>query len=44
MEKEENPNKENTTAETSDEIIGAEQRSEDKQDDNKGVEEKRIIS
>ena len=44
MEKEENPNKEDTTAETSDEIIGAEQQSEDKQDDNKGVEEEKELS
>ena len=32
MEKEENSNKENTTAETSGETIGAEQQSEDKQE------------
>ncbi|MDB3890080.1 nucleotide exchange factor GrpE [Candidatus Pelagibacter sp.] len=44
MEKEENPNKENTTAETSDETIGAEQQSENKQEDNNGVEEEKELS
>ena len=44
MEKEENPNKENTTAETSDETIGAEQQSEDKHEGNKGVEEEKELS
>jgi len=44
MEKEENPNKENTTAETSDETVGAKQQSENKQEDNKGVEEEKELS
>jgi len=44
MEKEENPNKENTTAETSDETIGAEQQSEDKQEDKKDVDEEKELS
>ena len=44
MEKEENPNKENTTAETPDETIGAEQQSEDKHEGNKGVEEEKELS
>ena len=44
MEKEENPNKENTTTETSDETIGAEQQSEDKHEGNKGVEEEKELS
>ena len=44
MEKEENPNKENTTAETSDETIRAEQQSENKQEDNKGEEEEKELS
>jgi len=44
MEKEENPNKENTIAETSDETIEAEQQSENKQEDNNGVEEEKELS
>ena len=44
MEKEENQNKENSTAETSDETIEAEQQSKDKQEDNKGVEEEKELS
>ena len=44
MEKEENPNKENTTAETSDETVGAKQQSENKQEDNKGLEEEKELS
>ena len=44
MEKEENPNKENTTVETSDETIGAEQQSENKQEDNNSVEEEKELS
>ncbi|MDC0419186.1 nucleotide exchange factor GrpE [Candidatus Pelagibacter sp.] len=44
MEKEENPNKENTTTETSDETIRAEQQSEDKHEGNKGVEEEKELS
>jgi molecular chaperone GrpE len=44
MEKEENPNKENTTTETSDETIGAEQQSEDKQEDKKDVDEEKELS
>ena len=44
MEKEENQNQENTTTETSDETIGAEQQSEDKQEENKSVEEEKELS
>jgi molecular chaperone GrpE len=44
MEKEENQNQENTTIETSDEIIGAEQQSEDKQEEDKSIEEKKELS
>jgi len=44
MEKEENQNQENTTIETSDETIGAEQQSEDKQEKNKSVEEEEKLS
>ena len=44
MEKEENQNQKNTTAETPDETIGAEQLSEDKQEDNKSVEEEKELS
>ena len=44
MEKEENQNQENTTAETSDEAIQAKQQSENKQDDNKSVEEEKKLS
>jgi molecular chaperone GrpE len=44
MEKEENQNKENTTAETSEETIGAELQSKDKQEDNKGEEEEKELS
>ena len=44
MEKEENPNKEKTTAKTSDETIGAEQQSEDKHEGNKGEEEEKELS
>ena len=44
MEKEENQNKENTTAETSEETIGAEQQSEDKQEDKKDVDEEKELS
>ena len=43
MEKAENPNKENTV-ETSDETIRVEQQSENKQEDNKGVEEEKELS
>ena len=44
MEKEENQNQENTTIETSDETIGAEQQFEDKQEENKSVEEEKELS
>ena len=44
MEKEENQNQENTTIETPGETIGAEQKSEYKQEDNKGVEEEKELS
>jgi len=44
MEKEENPNKENTTTETSDETIGAEHQSEDKQEDKKDEDEEKELS
>ena len=44
MEKEENQNQENTTTETPDEIIRAEQKSENKQEDNKSVEEEKELS
>ena len=44
MEKEENQNQENTTAETSDETIQDEQQSENKQEDNKSVEEEKELS
>ena len=44
MEKEENQNQENTKTETSDETIGAEQQSEDKQEENKSVEEEKELS
>ncbi|MDC0423777.1 nucleotide exchange factor GrpE [Candidatus Pelagibacter sp.] len=44
MEKEENPNIENTTSETSEETTGAEQQSENKQEDSKGVEEEKELS
>ncbi len=44
MEKEENQNQKNTTAETPDETIGAEQKSEYKQEDNKSVEEEKELS
>jgi len=44
MEKEENLNQENTTAETSGENIGTEQQSEDKQEGNTSVEEKKELS
>ena len=41
MEKEENYNHENTTTETSDKSVKAEQQSEDKQEDNKSVTEEK---
>ena len=44
MEKEENQNQENTSTETLDEAIGAEQQSEDKQEDNKSAEEEKELS
>jgi molecular chaperone GrpE len=44
MEKEENLNQENTTAETSNEEIVAEKQSEDKKEENKNVEEKIELS
>ena len=44
MEKEESQNQENTTAETSDDSIGAEKQSEVKQEDNKSVEEEKELS
>ena len=44
MEKEENQNQENTTTETSDKTIVAEQLSEDKQEDNRSVEEEKELS
>jgi len=44
MEKEENQNQENTSTETIDETIGVEQKSEDKQEDNKSVEEEKELS
>ena len=44
MEKEENQNQENTTIETSDETIRAEQQSEDKQEENKSAEEEKELS
>ena len=44
MEKEENQNQENTTAKTSDETIGTEKQSEDKQRNNESVEEKNELS
>ena len=44
MEKEENQNQENTTTETSDKTIGAEQLSEDKQEEKRSVEEEKELS
>ena len=44
MEKEENQNLENTTAETSDDKIESEQQSGDKQENNKSVEEEKELS
>jgi molecular chaperone GrpE len=44
MEKEENQNQKNTTTETSDKTIGTEQQPEDKQEDNKSVEEEEKLS
>ena len=44
MEKEENQNQKNTTAETSDENIETEQQSENKQEDNKNVVEEKELS
>ena len=44
MEKEENQNQKNTTTETSEDTIGAEQRSEDKQEDDNSVEEEKELS
>jgi molecular chaperone GrpE len=44
MEKEKSPDKENITAETSDETIRDEQDSENKQEDNKDVEEEKELS
>ena len=44
MEKEENQNQKNTTAETSNENIETEQQSENKQEDNKSVEEEKELS
>ena len=44
MEKEENQNQENTTTETSNEAIGAEQQLEEKQEENKSVEEEKELS
>ena len=44
MEKEENQNQENTTTETSDKTIGAEQLSEDKQEDKRSIEEEKDLS
>jgi len=44
MEKEENQNQENTASETSEGTIGAEQQSEDSQEDNKSVEEEKELS
>ena len=44
MEKEESQNKENITTKTPDETIEAEQKSENKQEDNKSVEEEKELS
>ena len=44
MEKEENQNQENTSTETMDETIEAEQQSQDKQEDNKSVEVEKELS
>jgi molecular chaperone GrpE len=44
MEKEENQNQESTTTETLDEAIGAEHQSEDKQEENKSVDEEKELS
>ena len=44
MEKEENLNKDDTQAETIDENIVAEQKSDDKQENNKSVEEEKELS
>ena len=44
MEKEENKNQKNTTADTSDETIQTEQQSESKQEDSKSIEEEKELS
>ena len=44
MEKEENQNQENTTAEISEETIEAEQQSEDKKEDDKSTEKEKELS
>ena len=44
MEKEENQNQESTTTETLDKVIGTEQQSEDKHEDNKNVKEEKELS